>query len=135
MPKVPTVRIDDGAGSYRIINETDFDPDTMTRFGEGGGKPAKPEKTASAGTGDNGGDNGGGDNGGGDNGGGNGKGEGTGTGDNGGEGGGDGGGSEDTRSREDLIARARELGLKGNLAQWKDETLRNRIAEAESKAE
>jgi hypothetical protein len=44
VPTVPTVRIHDGKGDYRLVNESDFDPKTMKKWKP----PAKKAETAPA---------------------------------------------------------------------------------------
>lgn len=82
MARVPTVRVVHGE-DYRVINETDYDAETMTLYG------ADSAATASAAM------------------------------------------SDRALKRPELMARAKELGLKPS-TRWKNETIRAKIAEAEA---
>ena len=130
MPRVETIKIAHGEDDFRVINTSDFDPETMTLYGPEAAaevislKDRRPSASAQSGTGE--GSEGGG-NGGGDGGSGSGSGEGSGS---------NGGGDApplDSLDRDQLLERAKAAGLNvGIMARWKDDTVRAKVAKAEA---
>lgn len=133
MPRVETVKIAHGEDDFRVINMTDFDPDTMTLYGPEAAadvislKDRRPDASKQAG-GEGGGDGSG--VGAGENGSGSGAGSGA---PSGSSGGGGAPPSLESLDRDQLLERAKAAGMNvGIMARWKDDTVRAKVAKAEA---